>query len=97
MAKGFGSQPTKENPIARAAEILHYSARHVNKPLVIPMLPPDNERGLNPGEIEAGSSELPPSCDGLVIAIQCSADEAQSLLDLVMAWEHQRMGGDRDA
>lgn len=93
MANGFGKQKT--NLIANAAQTLYYSAKHFKKPVIIPMLPPGNERGLKPGEVEPGHDELPPSCDGLVIAIQCSADDAQSLLDLVKRWELSRLGGDR--
>ncbi len=61
-----------------------------NKPLVMPQYPP-NSGHIQPGQIKMGDSELKPNCMGLVIAIACNADDAQSLVDALTAWQKQRL------
>ena len=97
MAKGFGkSTPTEQNSLSSAAGALFYAARYVGKPMIIPMFAPGNRQGLQPNQIKPGRDELPPDCDGVVLAVACSADDAQVLIDLVKNWEQQR-GSDRHA
>lgn len=93
MAKGFGktSKPMQSDPLTNAAEILLYAASRFKKPLVMAMHPPDNSHNLQPGQVQsAASTELHPSCQGLVIAVSGSADEVQKLLDLVMNWSDEK-------
>lgn len=93
MSKGFGktSAPMQIDPLTNAAEILLYAATRFKKPLIMAMHPPDNHHNLQPGQVQGSTStELRPSCQGLVIAISGSADEVQELLDVVMKWKESR-------
>ena len=96
MAKGFDKKISATH-LAGAASLLYGVSAQKGQPLVVPMYPEGNELGLEPGQIQPGRSELSPSCDGLVFAVKCSADEAQELFDLVFRWEVERRekGGDR--
>ncbi|NEQ26708.1 MAG: hypothetical protein F6K28_48310 [Microcoleus sp. SIO2G3] len=94
MSKGFG-KTQQSNPIADAADLLHSAARQAGRPLAFPMLPPGNEKGLQPGQIAPASPGFPASCDGLVVAVHCSAAEAQELLALLTDWQTRREEGDR--
>jgi hypothetical protein len=77
--------------ISKSSETLLYIASVAKKPLVIPFHPAKNDHGLKPGEILPGAStEIRPSCDGIVVAVTCNADEAQELVDWVMDWEKRR-------
>lgn len=98
MAKGFGKQTKRSSSVSKAAELLLDVARQAGKPLVIPMFPPGNELGLKPGEVKPGHTEIRPSCDGIVAAVACSADEAQEVLDLLMNWRKSKLnkGVDRN-
>jgi len=93
MAKGFGKpELTEQNLLSNVAGALFYAAKHVGKPMIIPMFAPGNSLGLQPNQIRPGRDELPPDCDGLVLAVACSADDAQALIDLVANWQRQREG-----
>ncbi|GEM_PF-7094338 len=96
--QGFQKVPQQQNSLGKAAELLLNVAQQSGRAVVLPMFPPGNSRGLAPGEIKPGQSEIPPDCDGLVIAVACSADDAQALIDLLMNWQRKRLlrqeGGD---
>ena len=97
--QGFQTTGQQKNSLGKAAEVLLGTAQQSGRPVVLPMFPPGNSRGLAPGEIKQGDTEIPPDCDGIVMAVACSADDAQELIDLLTGWQRKRMtreeGGDR--
>lgn len=79
------------NPIAQAIQILYTAASRANKPIVSPMYSEGNLLGLQPGELRPRNThEVVPGCEGLVFAVSCNADEAQELIDMVLAWQEKR-------
>lgn len=81
------------NPITDAAETLLTTAARVRKPIIIAMHSPSNDHNLKSGESRPSDvTELLPSCNGVVVAVSCSAEEAQEFVDLVMAWQKKREG-----
>lgn len=97
--QGFQTNAQRQNAVGKAAEVLLSVAQQSGKPVVLPTFPPGNSRGLAPGETKPGLTEIPPDCDGLVMAIACTADDAQELIDLMLHWQRKRMakqGGDRN-
>ncbi|MBD1995293.1 hypothetical protein H6G00_01440 [Leptolyngbya sp. FACHB-541] len=81
----------KNISVGEAAWRLFDAALEAQKPILLPMLPPGNEKGLRPGQTTPGRSEIMPSCDGVVMAVHCSADDAQVLIDLILRWERDRL------
>lgn len=97
--QGFQTTPQRQNLLGKAAELLLTTAQQNDRLVLLPMFPPGNSRGLAPGEMKPGHTEIPPDCDGLVMAVACSADDAQELINLLMRWQRERMsrqeGGDQ--
>lgn len=91
--QGFQTPSQRSNSLGKAAEVLLNAAQQSGRPVVLPMFPPGNSRGLAPGETKPGLTEIPPDCDGLVMAVACSAADAQALIDLMLHWQRNRMTG----
>lgn len=96
MSQGFGKQKKQTNPVGEAVGVLYRLSAERGQPVVVLMYPEGSDRGLLPEETKPGLSELAPTCDGLVFAVQCSADDAQELFDLVHAWEAARRERESD-
>lgn len=98
--QGFQTSSQRQNVVGKAAQVLLTVAQQNGKPVLLPMFPPGNSRGLLPGETKSGQTEIPPDCDGLVMAVACSADDAQELIDLMLHWQRKRLaeqqGGGHD-
>ncbi len=85
------SKPVQLDPVTQAAETLLYVAQRLGKPVVMAVNPEENSYNLKPGQVQgSASTELRPSCYGLVIAIAGSTEEMQGLLDVVMEWNRRR-------
>lgn len=79
------------NPITDAAELLLLTSARAGKPIIIAMHPPGNSHNLKPGQCRPSNvNELLPSCNGVSLAVNCSAEEAQQLIDLVTQWQKKR-------
>lgn len=74
-----------------ASEFLAHASLYFcqSRPLIIPQYRPGATH-IQPGECKPGTTEIKPDCCGIVIALWCNADTAQSLLDAVQHWQQQR-------
>lgn len=99
-AQGFGggsskpnpNEPMVQTPLLDAAEMLLQVSDQAGSPLIVAMHPAENSHGLQPGDMqESKSTEILPSCNGLVVAVSASAEESQELLDLISLWQDQRV------
>jgi hypothetical protein len=86
-------EPEQKNeiPLGIAAERLFYEALNQERTVILPMLPPDNDKGLKPGETAPATGGLPANCSGLVIAAHCSSADAKELISMVLYWQQKRI------
>ena len=70
-----------------SSEYLLQESAHLcpGRMLVMPQYSPGSSH-IQPGQVKLGESEIKPNCIGVVVAIACDADTAQSLLDALLQW-----------